>query len=62
MVMVVGGIIRTRYHHVLLGRGDNNGGKERRWCDAILSPRTFITAAAVEVLRLIRNKRGGWRQ
>ena len=61
MVVVAGGIIPTRDHNFLLGRGENDGDKESRYCDAIFGPATRITNAAVKVLRLIRKKRGGRR-
>ena len=58
MVVVAGGIIPTQNHNFLLGRGENNGGKEIRCYDSIFGPGTCITDAAVEVLRLIRDKKG----
>ena len=57
MVVVAGKIITTRDHDFLLGRGENDSGKESRWCDAIFSPGNCITGAATEVIRLIRYKR-----
>ena len=57
-----GGIIPTRDHNFLLGRGENYCGKEIRCCDAIFCLGTRITDIAVEVLHLIRNKRGGGRR
>ena len=62
MVVVAGGFIPTRDHDFHLGRGDNGGGKESRWCDTIFVPGTRITNTSVEVLRLICNKRGGGRR
>ena len=47
MVVVAGGIIPTWDHDFLLGRGENNGGKESRCCDTIFGPGTRINAAAV---------------
>ena len=62
MVVVAVGIIPTRDHDFFLIRGENNGGEESRCCDAIFGPSTRITDAAVKVLQLIRDKRGGGRQ
>ena len=61
MVVVTGEIIPTQDHDFLLGRGENDGGEEIRCCDAIFGPGDFITDAAVEFMRPIRNKRGGGR-
>ena len=58
MVVLAWGIISTRDHYFLLGRGENKGGKESRCCDAIFGPGICITNAAVEVLRIIHDKRG----
>ena len=62
MVFVVGGIIPTRDHNFLLGRGEKDDNEESRCCDAIFVPGTHITNSALEVLCLIRNKRGGGRR
>ena len=62
MVVVTGEIIPTQDHDFLLGRGENDGGKESRCYDAILGPGACITDAAIEVLCLIRNKRGEGRR
>ena len=56
-MVVAGGIIPTWDHNFLLGRGENDGGEKSRCCDAIFGPGTRITSAAVEMLRLICNKR-----
>ena len=47
MVVVAGGIIPTRDHYFLLGRGENDSGEESRCCDAVFGPRNRITTAAV---------------
>ena len=54
-----GGIIPTRDHNFLLGRGDNDGNVDSKCCDTIFGPDARITPTAVEVLCLICNKRGG---
>ena len=59
MVVVAGGIIPTRDHNFILGRGDTDGGKESRCCDDIFCPGNLITAAAVEELRLINGSGEG---
>ena len=59
MVVVAEGFIPTWNRDFLLGRRENDGGEESRCCNTIFSTGTHITAAAVEVLRLIHNKRGG---
>ena len=56
------GIIPTRDHDFLLGIGENDGIEEIRCCDAIFGPRNRITNTAVEVMRLIHEKRGGGRR
>ena len=61
-MLVAGEIIPTQDNYFLLGREENDGGKESRCCNDIFGPGTCITAATVEVLRLIRNKRGGGRR
>ena len=61
-MVVAGGIIPTRDHDFLLDRGENDGVKEIRCCNAIFGPGTCITAAAVKVMRLVCNKRGGGKQ
>ena len=62
MVVVAGGVIPTQDHNFILGRGDNDSDEESRCCNAIFVTGTHITNAAIEVLRLIRDMRGGWRQ
>ena len=62
MVVVVGGVITTWDHDFLLGMGKNDENEESRCCNAIFGPGTHITNAAVEVLLLIRNKRGRGRR
>ena len=62
VVVVAGGVISTRDHDFILGRGENNVGKESRCCDAIFGPGNRITDVAVEVLRLICDKREGGRR
>ena len=59
MVVVAGGIIPNRDHDFLLGRGENDGGEESRYCDTVFGTGTRITDAAVKFLRINREKRGG---
>ena len=61
MVVVARGIIPTRDHDFLLGRGENDGGEEIRCCDAIFGPGVCITNVAIELLRIIHEKGGGAR-
>ena len=59
MVVAAGGIIPTQDQDFILGSGENDGGEEIRCCDAIFGLGTRITDAAVELLGLIRDQRGG---
>ena len=56
-----GGILPTRDQKYFLVIGENDGGKEIRYCNYIFGPDTCITNAALEALRFIRNKGGGGR-
>ena len=47
MVVVAGGIIPTRDHDFSLRRGENDGSKESRCCNAILGPGTCISDVTV---------------
>ena len=62
MVVVAGGVIPTQDHDFLLGIGENDGGKESRCCAAIFGPGTCIYDSTVDMLRLIRDKKGGERR
>ena len=62
MVVVAEGNQTNPGSRFLLGRGENDGGKESSCCDAIFGPRTCITDAAVEVLHIIQGKRVGGRK
>ena len=47
VVVVAGGVISTRDHDFILGRGENDGGEESRCCDAIFGLGDRITDAAL---------------
>ena len=55
MVVVVGGIIPTRDHDFLLGRGENDGDKESRLCDTLFDHGTCITNATVPSFSNVHN-------